>query len=178
MREASAPRQPLALLAAHRINGEIATARGQGDAAIAHLNKALALADACAAPYERATTLLSLTAAQLALGAREAATAALTEAQAILERLGAQPALARAAALAAQLATIATPASVDLPAGLSAREVEVLRLVAHGLTDAEVAAELSISPRTIGGHLRSVYSKLGVSSRAAATRFALDHGLR
>ncbi len=50
--------------------------------------------------------------------------------------------------------------------------------MAQGLTDAEVAAELSISPRTIGGHLRSVYGKIGVSSRTAATRFALDHGLR
>ena len=178
LREASEPRQPLALLAAHRANGEIATARGQGDAAIAHLDEALALAAACASPYERAVTLLGLAEAQLATGACDAATATLIEARAILERLAAPPALARATVLAAQLAAVAAPVSADLPAGLSAREVEVLRLVAQGLTDAEVAAELSISPRTIGGHLRSVYSKIGVSSRAAATRFALDHGLR
>jgi DNA-binding CsgD family transcriptional regulator len=60
---------------------------------------------------------------------------------------------------------------------LSARQVEVLRLVADGLTDAEVAARLSISPRTVGQHLRSVYNKLGVPSRAAATRFAVEHKL-
>ena len=63
------------------------------------------------------------------------------------------------------------------PAGLSVREVEVLRLVAQGLSDKEVADKLIVSPRTVGNHLQSIYSKLGVSSRAAATRFALDHHL-
>ncbi|HEX5505939.1 MAG TPA: tetratricopeptide repeat protein [Thermomicrobiales bacterium] len=63
------------------------------------------------------------------------------------------------------------------PAGLTAREVEVLRLAAQGLTDAQIAERLFLSPRTVGTHLRSVYNKLGVSSRLAATRFALDHGL-
>jgi len=60
---------------------------------------------------------------------------------------------------------------------LSVREVEVLRLVAEGLTDAQVAERLYLSQRTVGSHLRSVYNKLGVSSRAAATRFAVEHGL-
>ncbi|HET8630656.1 MAG TPA: tetratricopeptide repeat protein [Thermomicrobiales bacterium] len=63
------------------------------------------------------------------------------------------------------------------PAGLSAREVEVLRLAAQGLTDAQIAERLYLSPRTVGTHLRSIYNKLGVSSRLAATRFALEHGL-
>jgi DNA-binding NarL/FixJ family response regulator len=61
---------------------------------------------------------------------------------------------------------------------LSAREIEVLRLVAAGLRDAEVAERLAISPRTVGTHLTAIYSKLGVASRGAAIRFALDHGLR
>jgi DNA-binding NarL/FixJ family response regulator len=60
---------------------------------------------------------------------------------------------------------------------LSAREVEVLRLVAGGLTDADVAQQLFLSTRTVSGHLRSIYNKLGVSSRAAATRFAIENGL-
>ncbi len=60
------------------------------------------------------------------------------------------------------------------PDGLTAREVEVLRLVAQGLTDAEVAEKLVISPRTVNWHLTSIYSKLGVSSRAAATRYAIE----
>jgi predicted ATPase/DNA-binding CsgD family transcriptional regulator len=63
------------------------------------------------------------------------------------------------------------------PSGLSTREVEVLRLVARGMTNAQIAQELFISPRTVNGHLRSVYHKIGSSTRAEATRFALEHGL-
>jgi DNA-binding NarL/FixJ family response regulator len=63
------------------------------------------------------------------------------------------------------------------PAGLTAREVDVLRLVALGLSDAEVAERLVLSVRTVNAHLRSVYRKLGVRSRAAAGRFAQSNGL-
>ena len=63
------------------------------------------------------------------------------------------------------------------PYGLSDREVEVLRLVAEGLTDGQVARELHISPRTVGRHLGSTYKKLGVPSRAAAAKMAVKHGL-
>ncbi len=70
-----------------------------------------------------------------------------------------------------------TPAR-GYPAGLTAREVEVLRLVVQGLTDAQVAARLYLSPRTVGRHLTSIYSKLDVPSRTAAARFAAEHGLR
>lgn len=61
--------------------------------------------------------------------------------------------------------------------GLTAREAEVLRLVALGLTDAQVAEQLTISPRTVNTHLTSIYSKIQVSSRSAATRFAIEHHL-
>jgi DNA-binding CsgD family transcriptional regulator len=60
------------------------------------------------------------------------------------------------------------------PAGLSEREVEVLRLVATGLTDGQVADRLMISPRTVNRHLSSIYSKLNVTSRTAATRWAVE----
>jgi predicted ATPase/DNA-binding NarL/FixJ family response regulator len=63
------------------------------------------------------------------------------------------------------------------PGGLTAREVEVLRLVARGLTDAQVADELVLSRRTVSTHLSSIYGKLGIGSRSAATRFAVEHGL-
>ena len=53
----------------------------------------------------------------------------------------------------------------------------MLRLVAQGLTNAQVAERLSLSPRTVDRHLNSVYTKLGVASRSAATRFAVEHGL-
>lgn len=64
-----------------------------------------------------------------------------------------------------------------LPSGLTPREVEVLRLVAHGLTDAQVAERLVLSPRTVSTHLTSIYGKLQVTSRSAATRFAIEHHL-
>lgn len=63
------------------------------------------------------------------------------------------------------------------PAGLTSREVEVLRLVAQGLTDAEVADRLVLSRRTITTHLSSIYSKLGVNTRSAATRWVIEAGL-
>ena len=79
-------------------------------------------------------------------------------------------------ALATHLPVTATrPAS--LPGGLSAREVEVLRLVAAGLTKAQAADRLSLSARTINAHLTSIYGKLGVPSRAAAIRIAIEHNL-
>lgn len=62
-------------------------------------------------------------------------------------------------------------------AGLSVREVEVLRLVAEGLTDAQVAESLYVSPRTVGNHLRSIYRKLGVTSRTAAARRTVENRL-
>jgi predicted ATPase/class 3 adenylate cyclase/DNA-binding CsgD family transcriptional regulator len=63
------------------------------------------------------------------------------------------------------------------PDGLTTREVEVLRVVAQGLTNEQVAERLVISPRTVDTHLTSIYSKIGVSSRAAATRYAIEHHL-
>ena len=69
------------------------------------------------------------------------------------------------------------PSAPEHTAGLTSREVEVLRLVATGMTSAQIAAELFLSIRTVETHLTSIYHKLGVSSRAAATRFALEHGL-
>jgi predicted ATPase/DNA-binding CsgD family transcriptional regulator len=69
------------------------------------------------------------------------------------------------------------PSTSGPPAGLTTREVEVLGLVATGMTNAQVAERLFLSPRTVQRHLNSVYHKIGVSSRTAATRFALEHGL-
>ncbi len=63
------------------------------------------------------------------------------------------------------------------PDELTEREVEVLRLVANGLSDAQVAERLIISPRTVQGHLRSIYSKIQVNSRGAATRYAIERNL-
>jgi len=69
------------------------------------------------------------------------------------------------------------PSAPEHPAGLTSREVEVLKLVAAGMTSARIANELFVSPRTVETHITSIYHKLGVTSRAAATRFALEYGL-
>lgn len=176
LRCGSDPRQPLAILAAHRVLGELDTEAGRFADAEQHFAVSLALADACAAPYERALTLHALAEFRAATGKSAAALALLDEVQTICTPLGAKPALARAAALAQRLVAGKEPPLI-YPAGLTAREVEVLRLVADGLTDGQVAERLFLSPRTVGRHLTSIYTKLGVSTRTAAGRFALEHHL-
>jgi len=63
------------------------------------------------------------------------------------------------------------------PAGLTAREVEVLRLLARGLSNRAIAERLTIAPKTVGNHVEHIYAKIGASTRAAAALFALQHGL-
>jgi DNA-binding CsgD family transcriptional regulator len=177
---ANEPRQPLALLAAHRTLGELDTDTGRYAEAVAHLTEALRLADACAAPYERALTLLALAELRAATGERDEARTALAAARAILELLGARPALTRADALAVRLGRAAPPRATRRavgPGALTAREAEVLRLVAQGLTNAQVADRLFLSPRTVDQHLRAIYGKLDVTTRAAAVRIAAARGL-
>jgi predicted ATPase/DNA-binding CsgD family transcriptional regulator len=102
---------------------------------------------------------------------------AMTPAQA----LAAHEALSTQTALQAEQPEVASPFPTKrppaYPAGLTTREVEVLRLVAEGLTDAQVAEQLVISLRTVNAHLTSIYQKIHVSSRGAATRYALEHQL-
>jgi DNA-binding CsgD family transcriptional regulator len=87
-----------------------------------------------------------------------------------------------ATAVDAALAVSGHPARVrhrsqHWPAGLSDREVEVLRLIARGSTNRQVAALLYLSEKTVGRHIENLYAKLGVSSRAAAALFAMEHHL-
>ena len=63
------------------------------------------------------------------------------------------------------------------PGNLTDRQVEVLRLLGRGLTDAQIAEQLFLSTRTIHAHVRAIYRKLEVSHRSAATRYAVQHGL-
>jgi DNA-binding CsgD family transcriptional regulator len=117
------------------------------------------------APYEIARTRVLVGDACRMLGDTESAALEHDAARAILERLGARPDLAR----------LGSPATSRH--GLSAREVEVLRLVAAGRTNREIAASLVISEHTVARHVQNIFAKLGVSSRAAATAFAFEHHL-
>ncbi len=99
---AEAPRQPLGLIAAHRMLGELLTDSGRFDEALIHLDESRRLAHACEAPFELAQTLVSLASVHLASGAYDAAAECLADARAICEPLGATPTLQRIAALEAR----------------------------------------------------------------------------
>jgi DNA-binding CsgD family transcriptional regulator len=173
LRWATSPRQPLALLVAHRTLGILASDARQRNDAEHHLTAALALADACRAPYERALTLIAYAELLATTDNHRRALALLDEAKALCLPLDALPALAQIERLAARLdATMDAP-----PAGLTAREIEVLRLVAVGLSNAAIAERLFLSPRTVKVHVGNIFAKIGVSNRAAATQFALRHGI-
>ncbi|HYI15055.1 MAG TPA: AAA family ATPase [Thermomicrobiales bacterium] len=175
-RLAQQPRQPLALLAAHRTLGELLTVDGQFGRAEELLADALTLADACAVPYERALIRLAQAEHFHAITRPEQARQAVAEAEAILIALGARPALARAEALAGRVAVDPAPASRH-PAGLTSREVEVLGLVAGGRSNREIADALGVSVHTVHSHLRHIFDKTGCENRAAATAFAVRHNL-
>ncbi len=72
---------------------------------------------------------------------------------------------------------VPSPRRREAPGGLSQREVEVLRLIARGLSNREMADVLFIAPKTVGHHVQHIYDKLGISTRVGATLFGLRHGL-
>ena len=103
-------------------------------------------------------------------GDEDAAALELDAARDAFEQLGAAPDLARVDALDGDRRAASAH-------GLTARELEVLRLVAAGKTNKAIAAELVLSERTVDRHVSNIFAKLGVSSRAAATAYAYEHGL-
>jgi ATP/maltotriose-dependent transcriptional regulator MalT len=153
------------------------------DAIVAHAEGAVALAEADVAsalpclrqaqriwheldaPYEVARARELIARACSALGDDEATAFELEAARELFERLGAGPDLAR----------VASPTRASH--GLSERELEVLRLLAAGKSNREIASTLVISEHTVARHVQNMYAKLRVSSRAAATAFAFEHEL-
>lgn len=168
------PRQPLALLAAHRFLGHLDILDVCLESAGKHLAMALDLADACRVPFERALTQVEVARLRLDAGEYNKAAALLDAAREVCEVLRAQPTLERIESLRQQLDHGDRAEGQN---GLSPREVEVLQAVARGLTNSEIADELFISSRTVGSHVTSIYRKLDVKSRAAATRFAVEAGM-
>ena len=151
-------------MAAHA-RGALELAGGHGDAALPSLRRAAHTWQELDAPYEVARARALIARACRALGDGDTARMELDAARETLARLGAAPDLAR----------------LDEPGqrrhGLTARELEVLRLVASGASNKVTAAELVLSEKTVERHLSNIFAKLGVSSRAAATAFAYEHGL-
>ena len=161
------PEQPLARIAALRMRGIVAIACNRQAAAESDFRAALALADDCAAPFERARTLAEMALAKIDVGEN-----IVSEACAIATKLGAIPLLRKLDTMVDQEQAGVLPESV-----LTAREHDVLKLAAIGLTDAEIGQQLFISHRTVSQHLRAVYTKLDIHSRVEATRFAIEHEL-
>jgi DNA-binding CsgD family transcriptional regulator len=122
------------------------------------------------APYEAARARVLVAMSCRALGDDDGADMELDGAQQIFMQLGAAPDLGRVANLARQAESKAT-------GGLSAREVQVLRLVATGKTNRAIADELSISEKTVARHISNIFVKLSLSTRAAATAYAYQHDL-
>jgi len=142
-----------------------------GDAAGARdvLRRACAQWQDVRLPYEAARARASYGEAVRAAGDEEAGRAELRAARDALARLGATGDVATVDALLGERA--------ELPAGLTEREAEVLRLVAAGRSNRDIASELVISEHTVARHVQNIFAKLGVSSRSAATAFAFEHGL-
>ena len=167
LRLASDPRQPLRIVAAHRLLGQLDTREQRYDCASVHLAQSLTLANACAAPFEQALSLLALAELHVANGQASDARALLAQARSICVALEARPTLDRVAELEAR-----SGVTCSYPDGLTAREAEVLRLIAAGHSNRQIADTLFISPRTIERHIANIYLKIGAHSKTEATAYA------
>ena len=150
--------------------GAVQLADGDPRAASDSLGAACASWHELGAPYEAARVRLLMARAWMQLNDHDTAKMERDAARRVFEQLGAVPALA----MADELADSPRPSA---PAGLTPREVHVLRLVATGATNRDVADQLVISEKTVARHLSNIFTKLGVTSRAAATAYAFRHHL-
>ena len=160
---------PALLAEAASAQGRVALATGDASAACGVLRRALERWQDLDVPYEVATARLLLSQACRVAGDEDGALASLAAAQAIFDHLG--------ASLDTRfIDDLRRPPA--LPDGLTNREAEVLRLVASGRSNKDIATALSLSERTVARHLSNIFTKTGVTSRSAATAYAFEHGLK
>jgi DNA-binding CsgD family transcriptional regulator/tetratricopeptide (TPR) repeat protein len=172
---------------AHDLAGRALLASERHQDAIGRLDQAVSLAGEIDYLAGHWRSLAHLADALTQQGPTNAADQCLAEAVGVIETVASRlrnVELRDAFLTAPEVATLlsraesgATAPAASYPMDLSAREVEVLRLVAEGLTNAQIAEQLYLSPKTVSSHLGSIFSKIGVSSRASATRFAIEHNL-
>jgi DNA-binding CsgD family transcriptional regulator len=159
----------LTAMSAHA-SGAVALANQDAHSALVALRRASEAWLKLEAPYEGARTRVLVGLACRLLGDEETAVLELDAARGVFARLGAQADITR-------IDSHGLRASGPTHYGLTARELEVLRLVAAGKSNHVIAAELFVSDHTIRRHLQNIFRKVGVSSRAAATAFAFQHDL-
>jgi DNA-binding CsgD family transcriptional regulator len=150
--------------------GALRLAEGDAREALVPLRQAEALWESMGAPYDTARTGALIGQALRALGDERGAQLELEAAASILRRLRAAPDLVRIERL------LRVPAAAP-GHGLSAREMQILRLIAAGKTNRAIAAELRISEKTVARHVSNIFVKLDLSSRSAATAYAYRHNL-
>jgi DNA-binding CsgD family transcriptional regulator len=150
--------------------GAVLLTEGDARAALVALRGAWQTWRELQAPYEAGRVRVLLGLACRALGDEEAAAMELDGARGVFAQLGAAPDLARLEAITHGTAAARTH-------GLTARELQVLRLLATGATNRVIAGELSVTVKTVDRHVSNIFTKLGVSSRAAATAYAYQHRL-
>lgn len=153
----------------------VLVAEGDSEGALASLGEARQLWRDLEAPYEDARSRVLAAMASRNVGDDDSAELEMTAARRTFERLGAVVDLARLDELAKHAPAKQTPAK--RPGPLTAREMEVLTLVATGKTNRAVAASLRLSEKTVARHVSNIFVKLGLSSRAAATAYAYRNGL-
>jgi DNA-binding CsgD family transcriptional regulator len=160
---------PMLSAVAAQAQGAVLLAEGDASTALASLRRAWLPFRELEAPYEAARTreLIGLTCRKM--GDEESAAMELDAAAWVFRQLGAAPDLARVEALIRK--------TIPTVAGLTEREIEILRLVATGKTNREIAALLVISDHTVRRHLQNIFGKLGVTTRTAATAYAFQHNL-
>jgi len=155
---------------AARARGAVHIAEGDARSALDVLREAWAIFKELEARYEAADIRVLIGRACREMEDEDTAAMEFEAARWAFQRLGAAPDLAR-------LDALTRPTAPGDSHGLTPREVEVLHLVASGSTNKSIATQLSISERTVERHLSNIFTKLGVSSRTAATAFAYEHGL-
>jgi DNA-binding CsgD family transcriptional regulator len=172
------PDAPWPAACAGWVEGLARMALGQPSTALACLHGAADRLDGLGMPFQAARARLGWAeaAAGQAAGPADALEAA-RRSLAAFDRLGARPLADRARRLLRALGERPAPAPRAATGELSDRELQVVRLVAAGLSNAEIAGRLFISPRTVTTHLQHVYARLGLPSRTALTRWVLERGL-
>jgi DNA-binding NarL/FixJ family response regulator len=157
--------------------GIVAMASGKADEGRRHLEDAVDVFLQVGAPFELARARVELARALGALGRGAAAVAEAQRAIDLLAELQAELEMSRARTLIATLHTTPEPAPADKSAGLTVREIEVLKLVAEGLNNQVIGERLFVSEHTVHRHVANILNKLSVSSRAAAVAQAARRGL-